>query len=126
MNENIQIKIISSLEKCFLDETLDNKQQMTDFIALRNQPIAYQIAIYCTDKIGRSINERVTVALSGELAKYATVRTVISVPNHFPSLPGADDNYIRKTPGLYPDLLRPLHYDNGLTLFPKQLHHNRL
>lgn len=122
MNDKIQIKSMSSLEKCFLDETLDMKEEMKEFISLRNQPVTYQVGVYCSESFGKTINERVTVKLSGELSKYATVRAVISVPNHFPCLPGADSNYLRRTPGLYPDLLRPLHYDNGLTVFPGHLH----
>ncbi len=120
--EKLQLKAMSSLEKCFVDEKLADKQEMTSFTMLRNQPLAYQVGLYCEDRVARHYNERATVRLDGPLAKFATVRSVISMPNHFPCMPNADENYIRRTPGLYPDLLRPLHYHHGLTLMPKYLH----
>ena len=39
------------------------------------------------------------------LGSRVRVRSVRSVPVTLATLPGADDNYLRKTPGLYPDLL---------------------
>ena len=120
--EKLQLKAMSSLEKCFIDDNLADKQEMNNFTIFRNQPLVYQVGLYCEDRIARHYNERGTVQMDGPLAKYANVRTVISVANHHPCMPNADDRYIRRTPGLYPDLLRPLHYDHGLTLMPKYLH----
>ena len=122
MHEKLQMKAISSLEKCFLDDNLADKQELTSLTVLRNQPVSYQVGIFCTDRVGSLLNTRATVRLSGALAPYTTVRSVISVPNHFPCTARADDNYLRRTPGLYPDLLRPLHYHNGITLLPGYLH----
>lgn len=119
---SIEIKALSSLEKCFLDETLSDKQEISGFTVFSNQPLCYQVGIYCTESVNGSPHTRCNVVLSGELSKYSTVRSVISMPNHLPCYEWADKNYLRRTPGLYPDLLRPLHYQNGLTLFPKQLH----
>ena len=117
----LQLKAMSSLEKCFLDDNIADKQEMTCFTMLRNQPLVYQVGLYCDDKVARHYNERGIIRMEGPLAKYATVRSVVSVPNHYPCMPWADERYIRRTPGLYPDLLRPLHYNHGLTLIPKYL-----
>ena len=122
MNEQIKMKPMSTLEKCFLDEHIDDKQEMTDFIVLRGQPLCYQVGVYFENPTARNRGDRCTVRLEGPLAEFATVRTVVSVPNHFPCFAGADRNYLRRTPGLYPDLLRPLHYQHGLTIFPNHLH----
>ena len=122
MEDLILMKPMSSLEKCFLDENINDKEEMSKFTLLRGQPLCYQVGVYCEKKGAMNRGERCTVRLSGELAKYATVRAVISVPNHFPCFDGADENYLRRTPGLYPDLLRPLHYEHGITVFPNQLH----
>ena len=40
MHENLQMKTMSSLEKCFLDDNLADKQETTNFTILRNQPLA--------------------------------------------------------------------------------------
>lgn len=122
MYEQIQLKPMSSLEKCFLDEHISDKQEMKTFTVLRGQPLCYQVGVYYEDPTSRRRGERCTVRLSGPLAEFATVRAVISMPNHFPCFAGADEHYLRRTPGLYPDLLRPLHYRHGMTLFPNQLH----
>ncbi len=84
MHENLQMKTMSSLEKCFLDDNLADKQETTNFTILRNQPLACQVGVFCTDRVGKLFNTRATVRLSGVLAPYATVRAVVSVPNHFP------------------------------------------
>lgn len=122
MSENIQIKSLSSLEKCFLDESLSEKQEMSHFTVLRGQPLCYQIGLYADAPEARNAGAFCSIRLSGPLAEYATVRTVVSVPNHFPCFAGADEHYLRRTPGLYPDLLRPLHYHHGMRFFPNQLH----
>ena len=60
---------------------------------------------------------RLPVAFSGALAPYATARVVVSVAVHYPTYPGENpEPYLRTAPGLYPDLLRPLHYDGQLTV----------
>ena len=122
MSNAMQIKPLSSLEKCFLDESLSDKQEMSHFTVLRGQPLCYQVGIRFDDPESRRTGDYCTVRLSGPLAEYATVRAVVSVPNHFPCFAGADEHYLRRTPGLYPDLLRPLHYQHGMRLFPNQLH----
>lgn len=50
-----------------------------------------------------------------------TVRRVVDIPSHLPSYSGTDDNYLRKTPGLYPDLLAPLEYNGHPSVMPGQL-----
>ena len=122
MNEQIQMKPMSSLEKCFLDEHINDKPEMRSFTVLRGQPLCYQVGVYYEDPASKRRGDRCTVRLSGPLAEYATVRAVISMPNHFPCFAAADEHYLRRTPGLYPDLLRPLHYQHGMTIFPNQLH----
>lgn len=122
MDEQIRLKPLSTLEKCFLDEHIDDKQEMRDFTVLRGQPLCYQVGVYCEEPEARNRGLRCTVKIEGDLAEFATVRAVVSMPNHFPCFANADEHYLRRTPGLYPDLLRPLHYEHGITVFPNQLH----
>ena len=122
MLKEIKLKPMSSLEKCFLDEHIDQKQAMSSFTVLRGQPLCYQVGVFREDPESRHRGERCRVLLEGPLAEYATVRAVVSMPSHFPCFAAADENYLRRTPGLYPDLLRPLHYQHGITVFPNQLH----
>lgn len=109
----LKIKATSSLEKCFKDANFDSITEITNLSALKNERISFQIAAELTDT--EAFSENYSVKISGDLSKYATVREVVSVPVTLATFPGFyDDNYLKITPGLYPDLLMPLRYGNTL------------
>ncbi|MBR2930477.1 MAG: DUF4091 domain-containing protein [Clostridia bacterium] len=117
----IKAKIISSLEKAFVDLDVDSFEQIKRLSALKGERINLQM-VYCYDKTDSpkmTAPLRIAPVLSGELAPYASLRAVESVPVLYPTHPdGTDDNYLRVTPGLYPDVLRPLYYGGRITLNP--------
>lgn len=117
----IETKVISSLEKCFLDESINDKEELRDYKIFRGQKLNCQIA-FC--KRGeKPFKDRYTLKLTGDLAPYARMRRVINLPNAYPcNATTCDDKYLRKTPGMYPDLLRPMHYRDGISLTTDQLH----
>ncbi len=115
----IKLKPMSSLETCFLDENIDEKTKTDSFTVLKGQKFCCQVAMQLDD----STSEKVflPVKISGDLAEFVTVRNVVSVPVHFPAYPSENpDAYLRMTPGLYPDLLSPLHYDGQVILLRGQ------
>ena len=119
----IKTKIISSLEKVFIDRTIDTYPELTHLSALRGERINFQIATTCVTKGATMpyIAPKYMPKLSGELAKYADLRQVMYVPVNFTShSQGFDDNYLKTEPGLYPDVLRPLYYGGTIT-FAKDL-----
>ena len=119
----IKTKIISSLEKVFIDRTIDTYPELTHLSALRGERINFQIATTCVTKGATMpyIAPKYMPKLSGELAKYANLRQVMYVPVNFTShSQGFDDNYLKTEPGLYPDVLRPLYYGGTIT-FAKDL-----
>ena len=115
MEPVILLKPMSSLETCFLDENILFKPTTDRFTVFRGQPLCFQVAVSRGDEgeIDRSAaKSRLPVTFSGALAPYATARVVVSVAAHYPTYPGENpEPYLRTAPGLYPDLLRPLHYD---------------
>ena len=116
---SLKMKLLSSLEKCFLDESLDDKKETNRFLMFSNERLSFQVGVYneCMVRPRRS-----EVRLSGALAPYAEVRDVVNIPSLFPvDYNRIDDNYLRYTPGLYPDLLRPLHYEGCMVPAPRQL-----
>ena len=120
---NVQMKMISSLEKCFYDEKLEDKREKNEFIMFLNEKLSFQVA-YCNvqndEKLQRGAG---VVQLSGELAQFATVREVVNIPSMCPVVPSRmDENYLRTEPGMYPDLLRPLQYRGAVSLRYNQLH----
>ena len=93
-----QCKMISSLTKVFLDQ--EPVEEKLDVSILRGETASFQVAVLAYGDVW------VTAAAPG---LKVTVREVEPVPVRYPCLPGLeDDNYLRKTPGLYPDLLTPM------------------
>ena len=120
MNERCEIKIISSMEKCFLDDNINDKKEKTDFVMFKNEKLSFQVA-YSFENVH---NKLFDVELGGTLSKYATVREVVTVPVAYPAREDTKCNSdcIRKTPGLYPDVIRPLHYRGKVRNIYQQLH----
>ena len=111
----ILTKLVSSLEKCFLDTRIEELEAFCGFSMLKNERLSFQL-IYTADTEEENYNIRLKVTLGGALAPYATVRTVGLVPVTMPCYGDApDDNYLRTEPGLYPDVLLPMHYHGAVT-----------
>lgn len=116
----IQMRILSSLERCYLDERIENKAPKNSFLMFQNETLSFQVA-YTNEEIEKIAY--LPVKLSGELAPYATAREVVSLPVAFPMARVFDDGkYERTEPGLYPDLLRPIHYNGKIPVPEGQLH----
>ena len=111
--EILETRLISSLEKVFLDEELYasvwDKGSMLDNevysfqIAYRIHPEASPDSLSCNLKIGTD----------GELAAAFSIRQVISINSDLPCREDHDEYLLRTEPGLYPDLLKPV--SNSLT-----------
>ncbi|MBR2353155.1 MAG: DUF4091 domain-containing protein [Clostridia bacterium] len=116
----IEMKLMSSMEKCFLDERLESKPETKSFMMFRNERLSFQVGVSRNDPEQVA---RIRVALSGALADYVTVQRVVHIPSVFPYNPKlVDEDYLRYTPGVYPDLIAPLHYRESIFLPCGQLH----
>ena len=105
----MKLKTVSSLEKVFIDSKITDYEKTSRLSALRGERVSFQVAFTTGDGVERC--EMCTVSLSGDLAPLARVRKVKNVPVEYPVYPDrTDDNYLRKTAGLYPDLLLPMTY----------------
>lgn len=119
--EKLNIKILDSLEKCFPDESLNGKKARGAFTVFHNQPLCFQIA-YRTEELIKDVPYLIRPVIKGKLAPYARIRQVEVVPSLYPADPtNYDENYLRITPGLYPDAIRPLYYSGCAVLYPRQL-----
>lgn len=117
----INAKIVSSLEKIYVDSTLDSFDELTEISALRGERLNFQIAYSCNNTAGKAIVDAVRVKpeISGDLGELASLRYVQHVPVIMATHPGGvDDNYSRTTAGLYPDVLRPMYYGGAFTFTP--------
>ena len=124
----LKTKIVSSLTKVYTDTVLEELVPFKKISALKGERISLQLVTQYVKEAGDGkFMERklYTPRLIGTLSRYATLREVRNVGVEFPTLPDlADEDYERFTPGLYPDLLRPLSYGgkvNARTLFPSAI-----
>ena len=107
----LRTKIVSSLEKIFVDERFDNYPALERISALKGERLSMQLLYGFEESDNYRSPEYHTPRLIGELAKYATVREVKQLPlikydgdYTNPSLA----EYLRLPPGLFPDPLAPL------------------
>lgn len=92
--------IISSLEKVFSDER-PNAPEFQGFSMLKNERSAFQIAFCC------EADSAVSVELCGSLSAFTKIYSVKNVPVGLACYDDADDFYLRKASGDYPDCLVP-------------------
>ena len=114
----IRSKIISSLEKVFIDASIDSYPELQSISVLKGERLNFQLASTYDMSIGPApyVAPRCEPKMSGELAQYANLRQVMYVPVTFTKHAlGFDENYLKTTPGLYPDILRPLYYGGTIT-----------
>ena len=113
----IKTALISSLEKCFPDQQVEDFARLKALSVLKNERFSVQLLYKSEpDHAGRAI-----VRVDGALAPFASVRSVKNIPVDIAIFPGADtSNYLRTEPGLYPDLLQPLHYSGAVSIMKDQ------
>ncbi len=110
----IVTRLVSSLEKAFSDELPTQYPPLTRITALRNERFSFQILLRA-DADETALRTLLETSIGGALAPYVHVRTVEQIPVAVPSSDlSPDDGWLRLTPGLYPDLLRPLHYEGRI------------
>lgn len=97
--------------KVFPDEPVRESELCSYFEGFQNETISFQIAFQGITELDRRPVYLETVS---PLSAWIRIRTVLTVPVRLATLPNADDNYLRKTPGLYPDLLREQQRDEPL------------
>ena len=104
-----RVKLLSSLAKVFTDEEPKAQPECTRLTGLWGETVSFQIA--CTRR-GYSGAE-LEVKVVSDLAEHIRVRTVEQVPvNRAAGISGdgriLDDNFLKTTAGMYPDLLKDI------------------
>ena len=117
----LMTKMVSSMEKCFPESRPSRFPEYTSCTALRGMQVSYQI-FYMESDLSKAPKEFYRPILSGSLAPYATLRSVEYIPSLMPVYPRSesDTGFLKTTPGLYPDLLLPLHHDGCVVAVPGQ------
>ena len=106
---SVAIKIIPSYEKCFLDEAIEEKAPLVRPRCLRGEEFHFGVVFTTEDSPAWLLGEVTALAVRSPISEILRFERVEHVPVRFPCYPKrADEDYLRKTAGLYPDLLIPL------------------
>lgn len=103
-----EMKLLSSLVKVFPDEMPLYQPECLKLSVLWGESVSFQAA-YFTDSPRR---ELLRLTLESPIRDYISVRSVELVPVGRAVHGEVDDNYLKTTAGLYPDLLRKLENDS--------------
>ena len=100
----MKLKLISALEKCFLDDCIDLKEEYNWGSCLKEERFRFGVC-YVNEELCESAIP-VLLTVKSEIAGHITVKRVEHVPVKLPAYRKAkNEDYLRTTPGLYPDLL---------------------
>ena len=104
----LKATLISSLDKVFLDSKLSTLEPLRSTNVYRGSTFSFQIAM--TETACDAAHRRfVGISVEGIDKSAIEFRTVELIPSYMPVYPTRyDTEYVRTTPGLYPDLLQPL------------------
>ena len=119
----ILTKLTSSMEKCFLDGNIESYPTLSHLSVLKNERVSFQL-FYTDDTVDAALPYRAMtyrLQIEGLAKELYSIRHVDSVPVTIPCLAeNGDGNFLRTTPGLYPDVLTPL-YHNVVSVMRGQL-----
>jgi len=104
----LTVKKLTSLDKVFLHREPAVVCEPAGSV-LRNEPFSFQIAWYAEPAEGEGYQaETVRTAAADTYGGAVRLFEVGRVPSELPAYPNADDDYITKEPGLFPDPLYEL------------------
>lgn len=111
----MKMKILSPLNKVFLDREPAEDERDSAISGFQNETISFQVA-YASEQVRYDGQSRlgavgapyVRLEIEGVPRTALRMRVVRQTPVVLPTFPDADENYLCKNPGLYPDLLKEL------------------
>lgn len=107
------IRILSSLEKCFLDEDIEAKMEYTHGSMLKNELFHFQVGY--SSSVRKYNHFPCYLTVESELADYIKISRIEVVPVQNPVYNFSDEkSFLRSEPGLYPDVMQPLEANGRL------------
>lgn len=109
----MKFKLVSSLEKCFLDEDINTKAEFTSGSCLKNE--FFRFGICYKNENYSEIPKPVRLTVNSQLGDRISISRVEHLPVKFPVYNQHEKfDFLRTTPGLYPDLITPVNKHNRL------------
>lgn len=109
--DNFKAKIVSSLEKVFLDQEPENHINTLGLTGLQNEVISFQVAYTCEALSTFFCAEDIKVTVQSPLLDNIQVRRVGHIAVGTPMTNENDDNYLFKKPRIAPDVLEKIDYN---------------
>ncbi|MDQ1914023.1 DUF4091 domain-containing protein [Paenibacillus sp. GD4] len=120
MNSNhgihLETRLISALAKVFADGELSSPV-FSKASALRNETFSFQVAYRAAERI-----RNMRVSVESDLQEAVTLHRVGLAPSEYPVRDHHDGYVLRSTPGLYPDPLYPLSWQEEVPALGGQWH----
>lgn len=111
----LSTRLLTSLEKIFPDQQPPAPPHHHGSM-LKNEQYSFQLAYFAPQQIWEEVYLEVTSPLADHIQVYTVGLIPVELPIRFPH----DENVLRTTPGLYPDLLTPLEPDAQIPVLPQQ------
>ena len=98
------LKLISSLQKVFFDQEPNELSEGYVLSGFQNEVLSFQAA-YIAKNPDMHYRKFINIKVSSPIPASIRTRRVVHVPVGLATFHDADENYLSKKPGLYPDLL---------------------
>lgn len=120
MNSSLKTRLLSSLEKVFPDDCIEDKNSYNEASMLRNERYSFQVVYIETGE--EFLSKRMGYyEIKSDIKSSILVRGVELVPSQMPAYSSYDKHYLRTAPGLYPDLLMVVEESQEIALVKNQL-----
>ncbi len=117
----MDIKFISSLEKCFIEDNLDKFTEYKQATIFKNEKFNFQVALK-SEKLTEMYGKYdVFPIIESEISDYITIKEVSYIPCEIPAILTCDEGVDRTKAGIFPDSLKELHYLGKLRVASEQL-----
>ncbi len=117
----MDIKFISSLEKCFIEDNLDKFTEYKQATIFKNEKFNFQVALK-SEKLTEMYGKYdVFPIIESEISDYITIKEVSYIPCEIPAILTSDEGVDRTKAGIFPDLLKSLSYCGMFRVMSEQL-----
>ena len=117
----MDIKLVSSLEKCFIEDTLQKFSEYKKATTFKNEKFTFQVALKSAMLTGEYAKNDVFPIIESEIKDYITLKEVTYIPCEIPAILTNDEGVDRVKAGIFPDRLKDIHYLGMLRVPSEQL-----
>ncbi len=117
----MDIKLISSLEKCFIEDSLDKFTEYKQATIFKNEKFSFQVALKSPKLTEMYAKNDVFSIIESDIKDYITIKEVAYIPSEIPAILTDDEGVDRVKPGIFPDWVKELHYCGMFRVASEQL-----